>query len=817
MTSSIVVQFVLYLASFGVASVHAKGSSHGHHEQAHIMSASNYDHSLPLPLHTVTLQHTPVHHRSHHRELATKPNNLELTPLYPGYGTHFTFLYVGTPAVRQAAIIDTGSSFTAFPCTGCNKCGKHVNPYFNPKKSSTSTIPRCGKNNKDTCKINEHYSEGSSWEAYTVKDNVYIGGNTPTVVPNGPSYTVPYNFGCMTSVTGLFETQLADGIIGLSRNAQSLPMVLKKQNITKSSTFSLCLETGNGILTLGGVDQSIHKKRDKVQYAKLVPNTEFWTVKISSIKLGDDSVSDIKKLNKGGVIFDSGSTDSVFPTAVKPVFTKLIPELNKLDKENRFICKRDLFKTLPPVVIELFGVGGTATDPKPVQFVISPTQYLSKVSGATNTYEMSIFFDDAGGVVLGANAMSERNTIFDDKNQRVGFVAAKCRFEDYVYEEDPVLTLPPTAAPKDGESTNAHKRCENSAYSSCSAKCSRESPRVSYQVNGTQYFDCESDETKPCVEYCSRSNQVQRGVNPTCLNTFWTECSSDCTQSRAVATIDKKGRCSHKEESRTCYIDQCPTKDGDILIFSDAMFFYKSDINEDRPWSKLYEEDIVRALSILFKIMPGNIDILVDPESSRTEPWSGTKLQFQVYLKLTDFLGSETKLYRKAEQIRKMLNSIDIGSWIIAELSRICDELDGDRISRYSYLFSFDFEVKRSVVLPIGDKRDPTENLRSTVTTDEAYKQQLLVYFLIGGIVAIALLACVIIGVHYRLRADYALLAKDKVLTGGRLAKSIWNRLKKKRGGGNSSSARKQPDPLPETRGLMSTGIHDDDDLNEFM
>ena len=43
------------------------------------------------------------------------------------------------------------------------------------------------------------------------------------------------------------------------------------------------------------------------------------------------------------------------------------------------------------------------------------------------------------------------------------------------------------------------------------------------------------------------------------------------------------------------------------------MFYYKSDTNEDRPWSKLYEEDIVEAFSILLNILPGNMDILVDP------------------------------------------------------------------------------------------------------------------------------------------------------------------------------------------------------------
>ena len=35
-----------------------------------------------------------------------------MTPLYPGYGTHFSYVYVGTPAQRQSVIIDTGKLFS---------------------------------------------------------------------------------------------------------------------------------------------------------------------------------------------------------------------------------------------------------------------------------------------------------------------------------------------------------------------------------------------------------------------------------------------------------------------------------------------------------------------------------------------------------------------------------------------------------------------------------------------------------------------------------------------------------------------------------
>ena len=70
------------------------------------------------------------------------PLEAEITPLYPGYGTHFSYVYVGTPPQRQSVIIDTGSHYTAFPCTGCSQCGQHTDSYWDMKNSSTMNIPK---------------------------------------------------------------------------------------------------------------------------------------------------------------------------------------------------------------------------------------------------------------------------------------------------------------------------------------------------------------------------------------------------------------------------------------------------------------------------------------------------------------------------------------------------------------------------------------------------------------------------------------------------------------------------------------------------
>lgn len=69
--------------------------------------------------------------------------SFEDTPLFPGWGTHFAYVYAGTPAQRVSVIIDTGSHFTAFPCTGCKNCGSHTDPPWDYHKSTTSHIVTC--------------------------------------------------------------------------------------------------------------------------------------------------------------------------------------------------------------------------------------------------------------------------------------------------------------------------------------------------------------------------------------------------------------------------------------------------------------------------------------------------------------------------------------------------------------------------------------------------------------------------------------------------------------------------------------------------
>jgi hypothetical protein len=58
-------------------------------------------------------------------------------------GYYYVDIYVGTPPVKQTVIVDTASTLTAFPCTGCQKCGTHIDTYFDPALSSTASNVTC--------------------------------------------------------------------------------------------------------------------------------------------------------------------------------------------------------------------------------------------------------------------------------------------------------------------------------------------------------------------------------------------------------------------------------------------------------------------------------------------------------------------------------------------------------------------------------------------------------------------------------------------------------------------------------------------------
>ena len=81
-------------------------------------------------------------------------------------------------------------------------------------------------------------------------DKLWVGGISQSLVPRADAYAMDFEFGCQTSATGLFVTQLADGIIGMSNGPDTLPAQLKTKQVTSSGVFALCFRIGGGIMNI---------------------------------------------------------------------------------------------------------------------------------------------------------------------------------------------------------------------------------------------------------------------------------------------------------------------------------------------------------------------------------------------------------------------------------------------------------------------------------------------------------------------------------------------------------------------------------------
>ncbi|VEU36150.1 unnamed protein product [Pseudo-nitzschia multistriata] len=467
--------------------------------------------------------------------------------LYEGYGTHYIDLWVGTPPQRQTVIVDTGSGITAFPCGACSDCGApkyHVDALFVEKDSSSFAKSTCASKSDcimsrsscsgDKCLVSMAYAEGSRWNAYEAVDRCYVAGphETPLVAPEGASLegddmnprhaadlAFDMTFGCQTLVTGLFKTQLADGIMGMSNQASTYwSQMFEAQKMGPDRQFALCFSrpvhiaregTEAGAMTLGGVDTRLH--RTPMVYT---PNfntgrATFFSTRIRRMMLRDGkygtsvqstadnpnlglTVLDIDPsiLNKGGTIVDSGTTDTYFNSAIGGEFKRVFRKITGREHTNSGLdLTEEEVLALPTILIQLIsndetnghvddmfhtpGLAGAMDKPNKsdVILAIPPTHYM-EYDEKSKKYTSRFYTTERSGNVLGANAMMGHDIFFDVDTKRIGWAESDCDYTAKVRENGYDFDITGELKKAEAAGTAAKESKECSSISS-GAKCQK--------------------------------------------------------------------------------------------------------------------------------------------------------------------------------------------------------------------------------------------------------------------------------------------------------------------------------------------------------
>lgn len=326
-------------------------------------------------------------------------------------------------------------------------------------------------------KFSQAYTEGSSWEAIQVRDHFYCGGTDvlDSASPTDQKYAIDFMFGCQVSMTGLFKTQLADGIMGMSAHPATLPKKLYDAKKLEHNLFAMCYrrELGTskrgvsaGSMTLGGVSNNLDTS--PFVFAKNVVKVGWFTVYVKNIYVrsgGGQSARSVdpvhqtikvrlnaKTLNSGkGVIVDSGTTDTYLNKRVAADFTKAWKKATGQAYSNAPLSLTpEQLRSLPTVLIQcqafsknfdptiddydtIPGYTGSLdpTSPNDLLIAIPATSYMD-YSPITQRYMSRLYFTESVGGVLGSNTMQGHNVLFDWQNGRVGFAESTCTYDKKV-------------------------------------------------------------------------------------------------------------------------------------------------------------------------------------------------------------------------------------------------------------------------------------------------------------------------------------------------------------------------------------------------
>mmetsp|Transcript_9703 Transcript_9703/g.21295 ORF Transcript_9703/g.21295 Transcript_9703/m.21295 type:complete len:482 (-) Transcript_9703:465-1910(-) len=340
---------------------------------------------------------------------------------------------VGSPQRKFDLIVDTGSALTAFPCEECSHCGAHKHASvpgmrFSVKgsasaKSVTCSSPPVGMHSCRSCDAGQcgyavSYTEGSSIRGHLVYDNFWFASST------GLRAGVHASFGCQTYESGLFYSQVADGITGFSQANSYGPTLFDylKMHTKCPDVFSMCLSEEVGALVLGGsVPTTL--KTDWIPYT----GSSSYIVDMIDLTIAGKSVG-APSSSYSSTIIDSGTTFMYLPPAayraVRDHWRNTCPWGSCASRTAKGEYPDDYCYTMNHNELERF-TWHHLVFRNGVRVPFGPMKYAYELR--TGVWCLGVFDNDHNGAVIGGANMRNSEVIFDRENRRVSFVQANCK------------------------------------------------------------------------------------------------------------------------------------------------------------------------------------------------------------------------------------------------------------------------------------------------------------------------------------------------------------------------------------------------------
>jgi len=376
-------------------------------------------------------------------------------------GTYVVSVQVGTPPVTVSMIVDTGSSNTALPATGCSTCGTG-NVYDTNKSDTFQTLPCdssactqcyptgttssctdcdlffgdtfCGAVNTTACGFGVTYGGGSSSiYGYYGLDNVCLGNMCAQVTLSLIESEYP---------SGSLQTDQSTGILGLASeynacNPTCVPPILDyyvDAGLT-SNYFGVCL-TGSdgGVLDVGYINST--RFSGSLQYVPITLD-RWYNVELLDIQIGPHSIGLPPFLYTTtndviGTFIDTGTSVILMnPVSFQfftNTFTQFYANLPGISPNSGFfgsvpclLAREVNVLSYPDVTFVFKGANGNVALPVPASSYLVP-------SG--NLYCLGIGGIPSVGVVLGDVFMENYYIVFDRSNSRLGFapvITANCK------------------------------------------------------------------------------------------------------------------------------------------------------------------------------------------------------------------------------------------------------------------------------------------------------------------------------------------------------------------------------------------------------